>query len=91
MRLTSTQRALLERANKNPHGVVSVISGFVTSRRRKGYGGRERDAAHQLLGLGLIKHVETYRSVHHLAHGFGADHGSDAVFEITDSGRLAVK
>ena len=92
MKLTVTQRDLLERAAKHPHGVVSVISGHVTSRKQgqNRYGTRERDAAHKLLELGFFKHVDTHKSVHHLSHGFGADHGSDSVFEITDNGRIMI-
>ena len=90
MKLSATQRDLLERAHDHPNGVVSVISGFITSRRHKRYGTRQRDAAHGLMKMGYFKHVETHKSITHLCHGFGADHGSDSVWEITESGKLAV-
>ena len=91
MRLTKTQHELLTRAVKHPHGVIAIISGVVSSRRNGRYGVRERDAAYKLGKAGLLQHIETHASTHHLCHGFGSDYGHEAVYRITDSGRQAIE
>lgn len=85
--LSLTQKRLLRKAAENPRGQVAVTSGFITSRRKSRYGTREADAAIALRKAGLLELVANHHSVHHLSHGFGADHGSDTVWKLTDKGR----
>ena len=85
--MTKTEQELLDAARKNPHGVVSFSSGFVTSRKNGSYGHRKTGAARKLVALGLLKFEETHKSVTHLSHGFGADHGFERVYSLTEKGR----
>jgi hypothetical protein len=90
-RLTKTERTLLESATLNHYGRVSVVSGYISSRRsRKAYGARERDAAYKLAQAGLLEFIESHKSTRHLCHGFGADLGSDKSYRITEAGREAL-
>lgn len=90
MKLNKTQTKLLERAANNVCGYVVIYHGFITSRRRGEYGGRDSEAAIKLRDAGLLRFVESHSSVHHLTHGFGADRGSETIFSITNEGRKAL-
>ena len=48
--MTKTAQELLDAARKNPHGVVSFSSGFVTSRKNGSYGHRKASAARKTCG-----------------------------------------
>ena len=91
MRLTKTQRALLERAARNHYGRTSVVSGYITSRRNGSYGRRESEAACKLVEAGLFEYLGAERSVRHLCHRYGADRGHDTSYRITEAGRREIE
>lgn len=89
--LSKTQIDLLKRAAGRYHGLVSISTGYISSRRKGAYGARAADAAAKLVEAGLLMVHSRASGVQHLAHRFGADRWSETTFAITDAGRAAVE
>ncbi len=90
MTLTVTMRRLLVRAAQNQSGSVSVISGYITGRKKPSYGRRESNAALRLVHAGLFEFLGSHRGIQHLTGGFSADHSYDKSYRITEAGRREI-
>jgi hypothetical protein len=98
MKITKTQRALLERAARNSYGRTSVVTGWYTTRKSGGrhYGTREYLAAKALVEAKLLVRVG---DADHSATGIrgpkggyvGTHYGTDWGYAITEAGRVALE
>lgn len=90
-KLNKTQIELLISANRHSRGLVSVVSGYITSRRKGQYGVRKAEAGRALREAGYFVIVQPYVSRSHpLAHRFGSDVGGETTYQITDAGRAVL-
>ena len=92
MKLTVTQAKLLKRAARNTYnGSIAIQTGFITSRSGcPTYGTRDFNAATKLAEAGLLRKLGSSSSIHQLSHQFGADHGSEHSYCITEAGSQAI-
>ena len=90
-RLNKTQIELMTYAIRNSRGLVSVVSGYITSRRKGAYGVRKSEAGRALREAGYFVVVQPYVSTSRpLAHRFGSDVGGETTYQITEAGRAAL-
>lgn len=90
VKLTKTQRALLERAARNARGTVAICHGW-RSGARGSYGSRDSKTLVQLRDMGLVGKIE-FSSGRHYYGGHGeCDHYTEAWATITEAGREAIR
>jgi hypothetical protein len=82
--MNKTELELLERARCNRSGVITIQTGYITSRKRGRYGHREWNAARKLVEAGKLQFVRSEKHTHQLSHRFGADHWVELVYRLTD-------
>ena len=89
MKLTKTERKLLEQAVRTTRGTIWAQTMHVTSQRRGLSGTRSVLALRALVAKGF---AEDYRVEHHVHYRNGwATHCSDCVATITEAGRHALE
>jgi hypothetical protein len=94
MKLTKTQRKVLQYAATNPHGCYAVCATMQCGdwkTKDRSTGQRELNAICKLRDLGLMTDVKFNHSSEVPRHGFRRVFVNEAIGTITDAGRAAVK
>jgi len=91
VRLTKTERALLEKATRNGRGNLSAMTWWSSSAKCTSHGNRAMRAIKSLVAKGLAEDLHSESNHAPNSDGWGSTHATEFWATITDSGRKALE
>jgi hypothetical protein len=91
IKLTKTERALLEKADCNPRGTMTSMVWCSTSAKGGNHGFRSQRALLSLVEKGLADNLREYSHRSANRDGWGTTHVDECSANITEAGRKAVE